>query len=121
MGYLEENITKETSERLSLSMSSMGYRQMKDGKWGKPFGRALALLEIDKSRVIVKSIVKNGNGACVCWKSSGFSYDNETSMEDLVYSIADAEMEIEIQEACRYAWDKCILSFSTPVDLFNIS
>ena len=97
----------------------MGYR--KYGKdWAKPFGFALIVVTVKDLFVEFASITQ-GKTSKLCWKKSGFAFDNETSNKDFLYSVAMVENDIHIESAscCGEAYGK-VFDFMSPVDLYQL-
>ena len=111
---------KYALERLFLALSSMGYRRMKNGKWGKPFGYALSLATIEDGKVTLQSIFK-GKSEFACYHKSGFAFDSEHSMEDFCFDIANIESYLHLDSAssCGEA-NGNVLFFPLPEDLYCI-
>lgn len=112
-------IKKNTLDRLYLILVGMGYR--KYGKdWAKPFGFALVLVKVKDSFVEFASITR-GKASKICWKKSGFAFDNETSNKDFLYSVAMVENDIHIESAssCGEAYGE-VFDFMTPADLYQL-
>ena len=112
-------IKKNTLDRLYIILASMGYR--KYGKdWAKPFGFALVLVKVKDSFVEFASITQ-GKVSKLCWKKSGFAFDNETSNKDFVVSVAVVENDIHIESAscCGEAYGK-VFDFMSPADLYQL-
>jgi hypothetical protein len=115
----EEIIKKNTLDRLYIILAGMGYR--KYGKdWAKPFGFALIVVTVKDLFVEFASITQ-GKTSKLCWKKSGFAFDNETSNNDFVYSVAMVENDIHIESAssCGEAYGK-VFDFMSPADLYQL-
>lgn len=113
-------IKKNTLDRLCIILAGMGYR--KYGKdWAKPFGFALVLVKVKDSFVEFASITQ-GKSSKICWKKSGFAFDNETSNKDFVYSVAMVENDIHIESAssCGEAYGE-VFDFMSPADLYQLN
>lgn len=115
----QEAIKKNTIERLHLILVGMGYRKYGEG-WAKPFGFALIIVTIKDSFVDFASITQ-GKVSKVCWKRSGFGFDNETSNNDFAYSVAVTENDIHIEAAsrCGEVYEK-VFNFSIPEDFYQL-
>lgn len=114
----EELIKKNTLDRLYIILTGMGYR--KYGKdWAKPFGFALVLVKVKDSFVEFASITQ-GKASKICWKKSGFAFNNDTDNSDFVHSVAMVENDIHIESAssCGEAYGK-VFNFSAPADLYQ--
>lgn len=115
----EEIIKKNTLDRFYIILAGMGYR--KYGKdWAKPFGFALVLVKVKDSFVEFASITQ-GKTSKLCWKKSGFAFDNETSNKDFLYSVAMVENDIHIESAssCGEAYGE-VFDFMSPADLYQL-
>ena len=115
----EEIIKKNTLDRLYLILASMGYRKYGKG-WAKPFGFALIVVTVKDLFVEFASITQ-GKTSKFCWKKSGFAFDNETSNNDFVYSVAVVENDIHIESAscCGEAYGE-VFNFMSPADLYQL-
>ena len=112
-------IRKNTLDRLYIILAGMGYR--KYGKdWAKPFGFALIIVTVKDLFVEFASITQ-GKTSKLCWKKSGFAFDNETSNKDFLYSVAMVENDIHIESAssCGEAYGK-VFDFMSPADLYQL-
>lgn len=112
-------VTKKTITRLQSSLVSMGYRRG-EKSWGKPVGFMLILADIGEANVEFGSYTE-GNKGTVCWSKTGFGFDDDTTNEDFIYSIALAEHSLHIKEAsdCGECKRK-VFNFSTPADLYDM-
>ena len=116
---MEGAVAKNTIIRLKSALVSMGYR--KQGNiWGKPVGFMLIVAEVKDSFIRFASITQGLKGT-ICWSKSKFGFDDETTNEDFVYSIAVTEQGLHIKESSEAGEPSGkIYNFFNPEDLYHI-
>ena len=71
-----------------------------------------------KSALVSMGYRKQGN---ICWSKSGFAFDDETTNEDFVYSIAITEQGLHIKESSDVGESRGkVYNFSKFEDLYNM-
>ena len=80
----------------------------------------LIAAEVEDSFVRFASITQGLNGN-ICWSKSGFAFDDETTNEDFVYSIAITEQGLHIKESSDIGESRWkVYNFSKFEDLYNM-
>ena len=116
---MEGTVAKNTIIRLKSALVSMGYRKQ-GNVWGKPVGFMLIAAEVEGSFVRFASITQGLNGN-ICWSKSGFAFDDETTNEDFVYSIAITEQGLHIKESSDVGESRGkVYNFINSEDLYNM-
>lgn len=97
-------------ENSNITLTSLGYRKLAKGKWGKPIGYSILYVEETTSTISLVSV--NMKGESVCWSSGEISFD------DLANEIKEFEANLGYGSGISYCQTFVDFAFLTTEELW---
>lgn len=99
-------------ENSNIALTSLGYRKLAKGKWGKPIG--YSILSIDETTSTISLVSVNRKGEPMYWSSEEINFD-----ENLANKIKEFEANLGYGSGISYCQTFFDFSFLTDIEVWN--